>query len=217
MSYRYQNLPLEENKMKKMIKVSANETKAMTFEECLKRFEPMMVKEAKKHTDMVLFNGVEFEDLMQVLSVALWEAYNEYKIELGNQFSTFLYNKLRNAKKEETSPCFAKKRTAEHGIFSIDDALKSEDGSEADTGIYDLKANTERDVVNKEFLDLLKEQLDEMEMDVLRILLDENQGYRANKKAFANKYGFSRPTAYTRIKKITIKIQELMLDNGYML
>lgn len=200
--------------MKKMIKVSATVTKEMTFEDCLKRFKPMVIRETKKHTEHVVFNGVEYEDLMQDLTISLWEAFNEYDLEAGTQFSTFLFNKLRDGKRRATHHLYAKKRTAPNGSFSIEDTMMNEF---EDGGVIDSNVNLEEEFESNEFVNLLTSHLSEMEIDVLKIMVDEAEGRRADKKAFATKWGMSRPTAYSRIRKATEKIQELVLDNGYML
>lgn len=204
--------------MKKMIRVNSTTVKEMTFEECLKRYKPMIIRETKKHTEHVIFNGVEYEDLMQELTIATWNAFNKYDVEVGTQFSTFLFNELRDGKRRATHHLFAKKRTAPNGSFSIEDTMQNEfDDSCKESGVVDWNTNLEESYESNEFVSLLSANLTDMEMDVLKIMVDEAEGRRADKKAFATKWGMSRPTAYSRIKTATLKIQELVLDNGYML
>ena len=205
--------------MKKQLIVDGQKVE-MTFEEVLVRFKPMINKEVRKHTATTNFNGIEAEDLYQALTLYVWNAFNDYDIERGVQFSTLLYNYLRDGKKRETSHLFAEKRTAEHGIFSIDVQTNSdsEDGKHFFHDTYeDFSLNTERCYDEKELYNLVFSNLSDMERDVLEILLCEVDGQRGDKKAFAEKWGFSRPTAYKKISEISEKLQVLVLQNGYSL
>lgn len=205
--------------MKKQLIVDGQKVE-MTFEEVLVRFKPMINKEVRKHTATTNFNGIEAEDLYQALTLYVWNAFNDYDIERGTQFSTLLYNYLRDGKKRETSHLFAEKRTAEHGIFSIDVQTNSdsEDGKHFFHDTYeDFSLNTERCYDEKELYNLVFSNLSDMERDVLEILLCEVDGQRGDKKAFAEKWGFSRPTAYKKISEISEKLQVLVLQNGYSL
>lgn len=205
--------------MKKLLIVDGQKVE-MTFEEVLNRFKPMVKKEVRKHTATTNFNGIEEEDLYQALTLYVWNAFNDYDIERGVQFSTLLYNYLRDGKRRETAHLFAEKRTAEHGIFSIDVQTNSdsEEGKHFFHDTYeDFSLNTERCYEEQELYSLVFNNLSDMERDVLEILMCEVEGVRGDKKAFAEKWGFSRPTAYKKISEISEKLQLLVLQNGYSL
>jgi len=199
--------------MNKQIKLNTG-IKFMTFEEVVEQFTPMINRKINEHQLQTTFNAVEEDDMRQHLLIRLWKAYERYDITTGNCFSTVLYQDLRSGKREATFKLFAKKRVNEAGVTSLDKEI-AEDASLLDMISYE--ENFDQQLADKEIVNLLDDNLSEMEKDVLKILVEESSGRRADKKSFATKWGITRPTAYKRIEAITYKLQEMMLDAGYMI
>lgn len=207
--------------MKKLIKINATTTKEMTFEEVLndRQVQRMMKAEARKHTRECQHH-VETEDLLQEMSLSVYKAYELFDVTTGFLFTTFLFNHLRDGKRRATHHLFAEKRQADQNSFSfykdadLQNSGNAEEGEIYEVQFEDQSANSEAIFIEKEFLSLF-ENLSEIEKDVLKILLCEVEGKRADKKAFATKWGMSRPTAYKKIASIQNILKERVLDNGY--
>ena len=79
---------------------SKSNATVMSFDELLKRYKAFIGNEAFKFKRDSMFGDptVDKDDIEQVFLMTLYNAYNEYSIERGTTFSTFLYYKMRGAK-----------------------------------------------------------------------------------------------------------------------
>jgi DNA-directed RNA polymerase specialized sigma subunit len=200
--------------MTKLIKLSNGTTQMMSFEEVVEQFKPMVDKKIREHQLETVFNAVEEDDLRQHLLIHLWKSYEAYDITTGNCFSTVAFYGMKSGKREGTSKLYAKKRVNEAGTTSLDKEL-DENASLLDMVSYDV--NFDQQLADKEIVSFLDNNLSDMEKDVLSMLIKESEGCRMDKKAFAERWNISRPTAAKRVKQIAENLQEMMLDAGYML
>lgn len=207
--------------MKKQIRVN-EQVVEMSLEEVIKKFRPMLAKETRKHTDNTVFNAIDKEDLMQEMTIATWEALETYDLSYGTQFSTHLYNHLRGQKTKVTQPLFAKKRSATHGIFSLDSSNEFDqftDDSLLEKNVLKSLADQNADIESVFFNDdiekLIYENTNEMERDFIEIMILESQGKYGNKAEVGKKYGLDRKTVARRVEKTKMKLQNLLLKNDY--
>lgn len=79
---------------------SKSNATVMSFDDLLKRYKAFIGNEAFKFKRDSMFGDptVDKDDIKQVFLMTLYNAYNEYSIERGTTFSTFLYYKMRGAK-----------------------------------------------------------------------------------------------------------------------
>lgn len=79
---------------------SKSNATVMSFDDLLKRYKAFIGNEAFKFKRDSMFGDptVDKDDIEQVFLMTLYNAYNEYSIERGTTFSTFLYYKMRGAK-----------------------------------------------------------------------------------------------------------------------
>ena len=188
------------------IRFSNGEIKEMTFEEVRESFKPMAFKAMKAANNKFIFNAVEEEDFMQELEIEIWRAYDQYDFESGNCFSTYLHYKLQKGVRNATYYKYAQKN--QHGyVYSLnapmgDNELSLEDlFAEDDTSIDNL--------VYSELTTLIKENLDEKEEEIFKMLIDKKH-YPV--QVYADKYGITRQAANQRVIKLKKKLQNIVSD-----
>ena len=98
---------------------SKSNATVMSFDELLKRYKAFIGNEAFKFKRDSMFGDptVDKDDIEQVFLMTLYNAYNEYSIERGTTFSTFLYYKMRGAK----SSILSNRLQRRHGGYKDED------------------------------------------------------------------------------------------------
>lgn len=73
-----------------------NQHVGMTFEECYKKHRKLIIKLVNKYSGTIKnIHAVSKDDIYQVASIGLMEAYKEFNKNYNIKFSTFAHNKIR--------------------------------------------------------------------------------------------------------------------------
>lgn len=73
-----------------------NQHVGMTFEECYKKHRKLIIKLVNKYSGVIKnIHAISKDDIYQVASIGLMEAYKEFDKKYNIKFSTFAYNKIR--------------------------------------------------------------------------------------------------------------------------
>lgn len=79
---------------------SKSNATTISFDELYEKYKAFMGNEAFKFKRDHMFGDptIDKDDIEQIFLMTLYNAYNEYSIEKGTTFTTFLYHKMRGAK-----------------------------------------------------------------------------------------------------------------------
>lgn len=191
---------LEEIIMKKTILLSNGQAVEMTFEEVLKKFKPMLVKEMKRINNRFVFNAVEDEDFMQILKLECWKAFRDYDYTTGNCFTTYLYPKLQKGSRDATYYKYSQKNqgiTISASAPIGDDELKLED-------MFSIDDTSMNNIEAEELTAIIRSAVAQEEHELLMIILDRHQFSVAD---YAERHGITRQAANQRVVKLRKKLQ----------
>lgn len=186
--------------MTKLIRISEEVVKEMTFEEVREHFKPMVIKEMKRTNNKFIFNAVDEEDFKQILDLETWKAYEAYDVETGNCFSTYLYPKLQKGSRDATYSRYAQKNQGKTYSMSApvgEDDLKLEDMFASDDSSMD-------NIYANELTAIIRSNVSDEEQELLMILLDKQQ---FSVQDYADRYGITRQAANQRVVKLKKKLQ----------
>jgi len=196
---------------KKMIILSDNEIKLMSFEEVKEEFMPIVIAQVKKANLKFFYNKTEEEDFLQELLLELWRAYKQYNPCLGNQFSTYLYYKILKGVRNVTFKKFSLKNK-NNGVISLNAPLKENDNKEYSTleeMLYDDKETAQELLEYKELCLLIKKYIvSDEDKELLSVLLNKKNH---SIKYYAEKYGITRQAANQRVNKFKNKLKDIII------
>ena len=183
--------------MKKNILLGNGTVEVMDFEMVMQKFHGIVVRNIKR------YRGDQFgEDDLQEGHIALWEAFNTY--DEVHCFSTHATWKIRGAfaaiKTHESSPVRNKE-----GKEFINMEFDLGDGKQIGDMIEDINSQFEDSIMESSFIDYIKSNLNEAEMD----LLAYNLGYM-KVKDIAEKYSIGKSGVTNRNAKFKMRLQELI-------
>lgn len=183
--------------MKKQIKLQSGNMRAMTFEEVLVAYKPLVIKIAKHYNKQGLN-----EDILQDGYLALWKAYSTYNGE--TRFSTHAYWLVRQEYKRIQNKNLAVKRDKrEKEILNMEYDLG--DGNMLGDLIADETSNFEQAVLDKDFIEYIKVSLNNFEMDLLAF----NLGY-VQAKDLVEKYSTTKQNISNKNSRFKKKLEEII-------
>lgn len=183
--------------MEKKIVLSNGTVEVMNFETVMKKFHGIMVRTIKR------YKGCQFgEDDLQEGYIALWDAFTTY--DEVHCFSTHATWKIRGAfaaiKTYELSPI---RTTLDKEFINMEFDLG--DGKQVGDLIEDTNAQFVDKVMESDFIEFIKANLNEAEMD----LLAYNLGY-LKIKDIAEKHSIGKSGVTNRNARFKIKLQKLI-------
>lgn len=195
--------------MTKEIKFSTGEIIQMTFEEVRKRFYPTLRKEVRQTNNRFIYNKTEESDFLQELEIELWRAFNDYQVEQGYCFSTYLYYKLKKGVKKATFHKYAQKNQHK-GLYSMsapvgEDDLKLEDMFASDENAGD-------GIMYETLVNIVKDNIEDGEEELLQMMLDIKK-YPV--QVYADKYGITRQAATQRLVKFKKKLRDVVSNHYF--
>lgn len=194
----------------KQIRFSTGEVKEMTFEEVRKRFYPTLKKEVRRTNNKLIYNKIEEEDYLQELELELWRGFNDYDIDAGTCFSTYLSFKLQKGTRKSTYHRYSKKNQC-NGIVSSsapvgDDDLKLED-------MFKTEGDSSDDVMYEALVEVIQNELEPGEEELLAMIVDIKNN---PVKAYADKHEITRQAANQRLVKFKSKLQDSIKLNYFI-
>lgn len=185
--------------MTKNILLGNGQVIEMDFEQVINQFNGLVIKVIKR------YRGINYtEDDMQEGYMALWEAFTTYNE--THCFSTHATWRLRKAFAKivthETSPVRDKT-----GKEFINMEFDLGDGHCVGDMLEDVTSNFEDSIMEKGFIEYIKNNLTEPEMD----LLAYNLGY-VKIKDIAEKYSIGKSGVTNRNAKFKIKLEKLIRE-----
>lgn len=195
--------------MKKLIIVNAKtkERKLMTFEEVAVQYEGLLKKEVSGYLPTFeKFGDVDFEDLLQEGSMALWEAYQRYDETKNYAFSTLATHYIQTQFNAIIKARGTQKRQSNNHKVSLDEKIS--DGEKESMEKYNLliSEHFEDDLLESLLLKEIRESLTEREKMYLLVLIDEIKAAR-----LAEELGISRAAVSKNLSKFKIKIEQMIV------
>lgn len=123
--------------MKKLIIINLHEKKEMTFEEVLVKYRPLIRHEMFGFRFSI---KMEEEDMYQLASMGLWQAYQHYNSDTGTGFGVLAKTAIQNKFKEVYNYNNRKKRSG-LDVVSIDRSLV--DKRDVERSIMDTLVSSE--------------------------------------------------------------------------
>ena len=167
-----------------------------------------MLRKQINQTNAKLYYGcVEDDDFMQILTLETWKAYEAYDPTLGFCFSTYLKTKLMKGCRDATIGNFSKKRQhngmedinkqiGDFGDMTMGDVIPDEDNEQPEEAA-DYKL----------LLDIIKNELNEDEMELMNIIVDVRNYSAAD---YAERHGMTRQAATYRVGKLKAKLRTVV-------
>lgn len=128
----------------------------MTNEEYL-QWEPLVKKIAHKYRNNIY--KIEIEDLIQIGSMGLMNAFKYYKDDRGASFQTFAYDCVERSIFREFENAKRIKRQANYKSTSFDAPINADGDLYLDEVISDDNVNVEATVINKLIIEKYKEEI----------------------------------------------------------
>lgn len=199
---------------KKAIILKGEKVVYMDFEEVIEKFKGM-IKTAIRNANSKIpeFKRLDPEDFQQLLLIQVWKAFEEYEVERGNCFSTYLHPKLQDGCKSVLRSAYAQKNDA-GGMLDSLDGLNEEGNSK-----YEIAkpVKEEETIEDTALVDLLKEKFLEAcdtdtEKELLTLVL---LGKKLSIAEFASKHHLTRQGANSQKMKLQLKLKQLLKEMNY--
>lgn len=189
--------------MIKNILKSNGETVQMNFEDVINNYSGLVVKIARRYRGLNLT-----EDDMQEGYLGLWKAFDSY--DEKHCFSTHATWQVRQRfqylKTLETSPVRdTRGKEFVHMEYDLGD------GNTLGNVIVDEKSEFEQDILNSDIIQYIKENLNELEMDLLAF----NLGY-VQAKYIVEKYNTTKQNIANKNARFKVKLQKLIENYNKM-
>lgn len=197
----------------KKIILSSGETTELTFEEVQSRYKGMVFstlnRANRQFRDHHLYDSEKMES---ILFEKLWLTYETYDYDLGNKFTTHLYNQLRAGTSLYFKEIMNQNNTALAGMISLDVEY------EGSSSNGETHFSNDDSMVLGGFLDELESELmfkkilsrlDTEEEKELFILLYNHAQDRYINSSIADAMGVTRQTVYNLVAKLREKTQAI--------
>jgi DNA-directed RNA polymerase specialized sigma24 family protein len=181
----------------KLLKIRENTNQYLTFEQVFSQYRPLLKSKAYSW-----IKRYEFDEMFQLASIALWEAYRAYDIGSGEATFGFIAGKFIDNKLLSHHAKYGAR--AKKVIFiSLNAPISDDDGTELGEIIGEEEKYT-ADVVEKIVIDGLLERLPQKQKADIQSILD---GFR--RKEIVELTSQSQPIVYKRIKAALRRLEKM--------
>ncbi|WIF95040.1 sigma-70 family RNA polymerase sigma factor [Caminicella sporogenes] len=186
----------------KRIRVNENLYKEMTFEEVLKKYEPLI---GKLITPFIKQYQYEYDELFQIGLIGLWNAYKSYKPEKNIGFGYYAKVVVKNEMLK-----FVKRSQIKLVVLSYNSLAYSSHRDNKDVeflDLFDSNFDLDEKIINILELKRIKNKIKNMSERKQKIIELYLKGY--TQRQIANKIGIAQSKVCLHIRRILKELRKI--------